>query len=275
MQKEAIDLASESYHLLVDEAEIKEHFKARIIGNWLRTHSSKLLDEQRKKGNPTISCKPGTLIYVDFGVKLGSEISGAHFALSITKNDSSYNPLLQVIPLTSKHHKSYIDIGTEVYDRAQEALQKSIEALKKENERIDTAMTLFDELRSKSNLSNKRPDEVFELSVKFFKSIVELADIDIAKADLDAIVTLENLTALIRDLRTKSKKAVGRSDDLTKVITKYESYKKNTYAAVNQITTISKTRIIKRINEFDPIGNILVTGDSMNKIRADIAKRYM
>lgn len=53
----------------------------------------------------------GRIIKVRFGVNVGSEFSGDHFAIVISKNDTAYNPILHVIPITSKKHKTCVDIG--------------------------------------------------------------------------------------------------------------------------------------------------------------------
>ena len=53
----------------------------------------------------------GRIVRVRFGVNVGSEFSGDHFAVVVSKNDTAYNPILHVIPITSKKHRTCIDIG--------------------------------------------------------------------------------------------------------------------------------------------------------------------
>lgn len=53
----------------------------------------------------------GRIIKVRFGVNVGSEFSGDHFAIVISKNDTAYNPVLHVIPITSKKHRTCVDLG--------------------------------------------------------------------------------------------------------------------------------------------------------------------
>lgn len=53
----------------------------------------------------------GRIVKVKFGVNIGSEFSGDHFAIVISKQDTAYNPILHVIPITSKKHKTCVDIG--------------------------------------------------------------------------------------------------------------------------------------------------------------------
>lgn len=53
----------------------------------------------------------GRIVKVRFGVNIGSEFSGDHFAIVVSKNDTAFNPVLHVIPISSKNHKSSINLG--------------------------------------------------------------------------------------------------------------------------------------------------------------------
>ena len=67
----------------------------------------------------------GRIIRVRFGVNVGSEFSGDHFAIVISKNDTAYNPVLHVIPITSKKHRTCIDLGNVLIDNEEiKALEK-------------------------------------------------------------------------------------------------------------------------------------------------------
>ena len=49
---------------------------------------------------------------------------------------------------------------------------------------------------------------------------------------------------------------------------------KNSYAMIQNIQTISKLKIMKPINQFDPIGKIYISQESMKKIDIEIIKRF-
>lgn len=78
----------------------------------------------------------GRIIKVRFGVNIGSEFSGEHFAIVISKNDTAYSPVLHVIPITSKKHKTCINIGNaliidEEIVKLKELYEKETNATKK------------------------------------------------------------------------------------------------------------------------------------------------
>ena len=58
----------------------------------------------------------GEIVRVKFGVNIGSEFSGEHFAIVISKRDTMMNPTLHVIPLTSKKHLKSVNVGNILYD---------------------------------------------------------------------------------------------------------------------------------------------------------------
>mgnify|MGYP002798195503 CR=1 FL=1 len=60
----------------------------------------------------------------------------------------------------------------------------------------------------------------------------------------------------------------------SKVLMRYSTLKKCTYAKTHQITTISKYRIVKSVNKFDPIRYLVVPNEVMDKIDLEIIKLF-
>ena len=59
----------------------------------------------------------GSIIKVKFGVNIGSEFSGDHYAIVLSKGYSMYNPILHVIPLTSDNSPHNINLGNILYNK--------------------------------------------------------------------------------------------------------------------------------------------------------------
>ena len=74
--------------------------------------SETLLYEINKKPKYFKRYSRGRIIKVRFGVNVGSEFSGDHFAIVISKNDTAYNPVLHVIPITSKNIEHALTLET-------------------------------------------------------------------------------------------------------------------------------------------------------------------
>ena len=86
-------------------------FKFRNLGNFLERQANILKSEYKKTTLNKIKLKRGNIIMVDFGINLGSELSGIHFAI-VLNNDDNYNvDNVTVIPLTSKPGYKRLKLG--------------------------------------------------------------------------------------------------------------------------------------------------------------------
>lgn len=79
--------------------------------NTILKNSNTLLYEIENKPLYFRRYSRGSVIKVRFGVNIGSEFSGDHFAIVVSKGDTAYNPVLHVIPISSKKHKKSVDLG--------------------------------------------------------------------------------------------------------------------------------------------------------------------
>lgn len=213
-EKIRLDKAYINYHNIIDQ---KLPYKFSYLDEWLLKNSKLLLSEAKEYDNQTAKIyktyKRGTIIKVDFGVNLGSEMSQVHFAIVLNNYDNPKNNILTVIPLTSKKSKFNLDLKDLVID-------KLIEKIKK---------------------------ELLKIGIK------EEHDFK------DRILTIEEQTKLRK---------------LYNVLDYYRSNQKNTYACSSLITTISKERIFKPINEYDFVGKERCSKEVMDKIDKELIKKF-
>ena len=69
----------------------------------------------------------------------------------------------------------------------------------------------------------------------------------------------------------------GLKEDYKKFVqlyNKYNSMLTNSYAVITNIVTISKYKIVKPINDLDPLKNLVVQTSILNKIDSEIITRY-
>jgi hypothetical protein len=91
-----------------------------------------------------------------------------------------------------------------------------------------------------------------------------------------------NLNYLIYDLIENIKQQIEKNQDnpvitkkLYNVLDYYKSNSKHTYACTSLITTISKTRILSPLNEYDIIGRKKCSVEILNLIDNDIKDKFM
>ena len=61
--------------------------KFRFLPNWLEKESNLFLSETQNTSKSYNVLKRGSLIFVDFGINIGSELSNRHWAVVLNKND--------------------------------------------------------------------------------------------------------------------------------------------------------------------------------------------
>lgn len=80
-----------------------EDTKFSTIDNWLEKESNMFLKELAKKESKNFyNFKRGTIVKVDFGINLGSELCYTHFAIVLSNHDNIKQESIIVLPLTSK-----------------------------------------------------------------------------------------------------------------------------------------------------------------------------
>lgn len=97
--------------------------------------SKTLLYEINKKPTYFKRYGRGRIVKVRFGVNIGSEFSGDHFAVVVSKNDTAFKPVLHVIPITSKIHRTCVPIGNVLIN--DEEIEKLKELYEKEKDKTE------------------------------------------------------------------------------------------------------------------------------------------
>lgn len=90
------------------------------------SESKTLLYEINKKPTNFKRYARGRIVKVRFGVNIGSEFSGDHFAIVVSKGDTMKSSTLHIIPITSKKHTKNIEIGTILYSKKEITNLKNI-----------------------------------------------------------------------------------------------------------------------------------------------------
>lgn len=163
---------------IVDASEI--HKKTYLSGlsrftylpNWLlfeaKIHEKECSSQIRNK-YPYF--KRGTIVMVDFGINIDSEFSGKHFAIILNKKDNFNNPVLTVLPLTSKEGRNRFSIGKELFDQTLQLLTKTEATLQIQASEKSEKISTLDKNRALANI-------VIKIYAKYNKeSFVRISDI--------------------------------------------------------------------------------------------------
>ena len=246
------------------EVSKNEAWKFQLLPNWL-DNVSYWYTREDKETLPSryYHYDRGTIIRVDFGVNMGSEFCGLHFAIVLDKKDNNHKKTLTVVPLTSKNKSGRFYLGKEIFNQTTNILNQQSTELKQKTDHI------LQELKDiiLNGTDNNKKDIVKKEFIKFDKGIVT----DTLNNIIISGKYNQNEVKQLKDEVYNNNKEI---DSLSKVISIYSRYNKDTYVRLSDITTISKLRI-RRINKYDPSGRIKLNSQQMALISDKLMDLYI
>lgn len=227
--------------------------KFQILPKWLDTVSYRYNKEFNNDFPSSLAhFKRGAVVRADFGVNMGSEFCGIHFAIVLNKHDNYRNRTLTVLPLTSHDKNGRFPLGAEIFNQTTQMINLQITnfrtRLNKLSEEADEAAKMAKSLNyptSHPSTNNDQTDDSINKLVKMNDALNK--SIDDIKKDIEQLKRVNEV---------------------------YDRYNKSSYVRLNDITTISKYRL-RHINKYDPSGKILLTSKQMSDISLLIQKLYL
>lgn len=158
--KEACDIFIKIKNTNTKKFEKLDEWLLREANLFLKETQLKLRNENKYK------YKRGTIIKVDFGVKIGSELCHTHFAIVLSVNDNINNDSLLVIPLTSKSGNDKVPLGNLIKNIITKELHKL--SLKKNlnSDNILEIKKLEEDYKKYNNLSYASVSQITTISKK-------------------------------------------------------------------------------------------------------------
>lgn len=153
-------------NVLISDMNLKDKFTE--FENSKLNESETLLYEVKVKVTRFKRYSRGQIVRVKFGVNIGSEFSGDHYAIVISKQDTMLNPILHVIPLTSKKHNYNCELNNLLYNE----------------DEISNLKELFVKEQDKNNIKkikkcikyySNRKDKISYACIKHLKTVSKLS----------------------------------------------------------------------------------------------------
>lgn len=274
LSKSITKLSYNQSQYLTDEMECDYHRAAvlyyGLFGQLEKLKNEKIFHQNNKKH--FISLKRGSIIKIDFGLPLGSEFGGLHYAI-VLHDSNAANPLVSVLPIKSYKgnniYKTDILFDEEIYQaiRSHLLIAKSIR-----RHRIKAFKTF---LRN----HNKRIENLFAQAAK--------EGFSLKKGSFDLLGVIlhgsDQLKTALRESRNIPKEELNKMQDRilrnmnnVKVIAQEsKKFKKQSVGITSQVRTLSKIRIKFPSNRFDPLYNIRIDSETLNKIRQALRSYYL
>ena len=214
--------------------------------------------ENNTKPKKFMRYKRGTIVFIHFGINTGAEFSNSHFGIVLDKKDHPNKGKLTILPLTSKNGKDSVSIGKEVFSGIMNNAQKQIYEIQK-------ILNITQSIEHLHYSLPKPPD--------FIRPTEKVKDYDVwmdyyNRHDPEGkYVPVSNIM-----IRSWIQSDIDKINHLKQL---YNSYNKVSYAKIDSITSVSKLKISKPINDLDPIGRIQVSEEVMDAIDKAIAKKLL
>lgn len=157
---------------LINSIEIDLNKKADLISYWIEDWLRYLNYEDEFKMKFHSKFKRGSIIQVNFGFNVGTELGGRHYAITLDKHDNEKIPDIVVIPLTSikedtdldklKNDKSRINLDDYIYKIITEKFKAEFNEYVNKIKQIDSkdADSDNDGLNEKTALLHKHRKEL-------------------------------------------------------------------------------------------------------------------
>lgn len=230
----------------------KNNNKFRFLPNWLEKESNLFLSETQNTSKSYNVLKRGSLIFVDFGINIGSELSNRHWAIVLNKNDSPKSRNLTVLPISSKEKKFSVMIDEVIQQKSKRFLLPILDKIG-----FDYFSIIHYALTEITPFDLGSAEEIYQ---EFLIQYGDAYNSESAKEIYDngaGMEKVENTNRKLKDL-----------------VNHYQRFNKISYAKCDQIKTISKDRIIY-INELDPCGKIKVSDETLDRIDEKLKELYL
>ncbi|EID69755.1 hypothetical protein Javan440_0003 [Streptococcus phage Javan440] len=230
----------------------KNNNKFRFLPNWLEKESNLFLSETQNTSKSYNVLKRGSLIFVDFGINIGSELSNRHWAVVLNKNDSPKSRNLTVLPISSKEKKFSVMIDEVIQQKSKRFLLPILDKIG-----FDYFPIIHYALTEITPFDLGSAEEIYQ---EFLIQYGDAYNSESAKEIYDngaGMEKVENTNRKLKDL-----------------VNHYQRFNKISYAKCDQIKTISKDRIIY-INELDPCGKIKVSDETLDRIDEKLKELYL
>lgn len=284
--------------------------KSALISYWLNDYKNYLNNEDSFKANQLVKYKRGTVVKANLGFNLGHEQGGLHYCIVLNKKDSIYQPLLNVIPLTSikdpkkRLHYTNVNLSNELYKKLGSKLDIKLKLSKvyllnaKSMIGVIKDLTRLLDIWDSDNPIEEIKDENFD-KTKASKLIKEFNDLIIDGIWEDEPWNNEYINSLFREIINIPPDSVENIRELRDLIMQYHSViddlieivlrqrdnnrklvaeikrmKNGSIAHVDQITTISKMRIFSPKTTDDALYNVKLSNQSLTLIDNKIKKLF-
>lgn len=280
-------------NLLVEWCDSK-YKNSVLLTYWINDYENFLRKEEPFQNQKQYQkYKRGQILFINFGYRLGSELGGNHYAIVLNNNDSPKSNMITVVPLMSKKNKPIHHTEIDLEDTFKNSvLKKIISCQKKNQDAIEKIEVLYNAIRyyisSFKNIMGQKHSEtsIWNIDIDFCESlkieynnnshfikIIEQFELNYYQKDINS--TQQSISQILDFIDNELIELKRACKDLNKDFNYTSRLKEGTIAAVSQITTVSKLRVINPIRSNDTLANVKIETEYLDLINKKLKKLYI
>lgn len=255
--------------------------QAVLLSYWYEDYERFLRKEEHfKSQNRYFKYKRGQILFVNFGYRVGHELGGNHYCVVVSKNDTIHSGNISVIPLRSFKNKIntkfQVDLEYSLQFSIMNVLNKSLKKLENINESIKNITRILKYILSNNNkdyILDSLDNLISECEDKNILNLIEnLKDAYIINDSEEISKSTDALLSHMENRTEKSEREIKILEDKKK---KALELNKKSIADINQITTISKLRILNPCRKEDSLSNVILDAKYLDLINEKIKELYI
>ncbi len=224
------------------------------LDEWLNTYLNFIPNEGTNIERRIPNIRRGQILFVDFGYNVLSEFRYKHYCVALN-NSPRLNPKVTVIPITSKEHPHQLAINYELADRLEDIIRD----------------------KERSNFWKPFRRVSAELIGRGFKSIAPaIGSYDTVYPNCTAFIN--NAKAILprddKELQSFLDGILKSLEDFDKFYKASPSLLKSSYLRIEDITTISKARIIMPRSSNHPLFQLRLSDETLDQLDQAIIHRF-
>lgn len=211
--------------------------RAMLLAYWIKTYVKYIRNEDRFSPQSVFRLKRGAIVCIEFGYRVGRELGGRHYAVVIDADNSLYRNTVTVVPLGSLKENSKDDKQNVLLtDGVYGPVRRKLDALIE-----DARQTAEEAVAMDSEIEAVAPEE---------RAV---------------------LRAVQRQKIDSTQKLIDQANAWIKEIS---HLKAGSVAKVDQMTTISKMRILQPLQKTHPLYGVRLSAQDLDKIDAQLMRLY-
>ena len=244
---ERTELSEHCKDAVADLSSLLEHFiqsgiekmtkRAMLIAYWLKTYVKYLRREDDLSSVSVFRLKRGAVICVEFGYRIGRELGGRHYAVVLDTNNSIHRNTVTVVPLGSEKESSKDAAYNAILEDGiyGTVIHKLYALIESARKTLEDAAKMKKEIEGASEEEQTALEELRQGKIKSAQALIDQADIWMKE---------------IAHLKTGS------------------------VAKIDQVTTISKMRILQPLKKDHPLYGVRLSARDLDKIDAKLMALY-